>query len=352
MPITGALPRGPIAAHVTACKKSNRAPFIVSSSRDANVIAHEDHDRYRRVVSADQRCGQYAGADRGLVGPIWSRSADHQSSRLPQRRLPDLPGNSPVDSSLPQTATQHSCLLAAGPAHRDRRAARPLRATLLSTPWHAIYHLLSHAVPAVSARALPAAAERLLSGAALVPWRGGALHGEHRLGAQRSRNPWVQEPRGLAPRRRHRDIQASPERFSRPAAPDRRLCRPNRRRKEYRGIPENGLGRHQDRDRRRPRTTAAREAVSGRGISGLSIRRGSRDAPGGGRRHGVSEPDRHLRPRQSRGHGLRRAGRRLSGHRSDRRRRGRGDRRIGSRSRRGGARVHSMWTPRSAGSAP
>jgi outer membrane receptor protein involved in Fe transport len=48
---------------------------------------------------------------------------------------------------------------------------------------------------------------------------------------------------------------------------------------------------------------------------------------GGGRHHGVSEPYRYVRPRQSRGHGLRRAGGRVSRNRTDRCHRGRSNRR-------------------------
>ena len=62
-------------------------------------------------------------------------------------------------------------------------------------------------------------------------------------------------------------------------------------------------------------------------IHGISLRRGSRAASGRRRRHGVSEPHRHLRPGESRGDGLRRAGGRLSRHRSHRCDRGRRDRR-------------------------
>ena len=86
---------------------------------------------------------------------------------------------------------------------------------------------------------------------------------------------------------------------------------------------QDALARQQDRHRRRPRACAARGAISGREVRRLSLCRGPR-APSGGRgRHGVPEPHRHLRPGESRGHGLRGAGGRLSRHRPDRRDHGR-----------------------------
>ena len=139
------------------------------------------------------------------------------SSRFPQRRLPDLSGNPPVDSSLPE-----DCNAAFLPTRRRRCTSRPkgrsasaarrfcLRHGMrFTTSYHTQFPQYLRArfpMPlSVSYRAL-----RWFHGAAR------ALHGEHRLGAPRSRNARVQEPGGLAPRRRHRDIQASPERiFSR-----------------------------------------------------------------------------------------------------------------------------------------
>ena len=72
-----------------------------------------------------------------------------------------------------------------------------------------------------------------------------------------------------------------------------------------------------------PERGAPAGAVPGGHVRRLSLRRGSGRAPGGRRRHGVPEPHRHLRARESRGDGLRSAGGRLSRHRPDRCDRGR-----------------------------
>ncbi len=81
-----------------------------------------------------------------------------------------------------------------------------------------------------------------------------------------------------------------------------------------------------------PERPRLQKQYSRRYVRGIPVRRGSREALVGGRRHGVSEQDRHFRPRQSRGHGLRRAGGRLPGHRPDRCGAGRGHRGAGRRS--------------------
>ena len=271
------------------------------------------------------------------LGRFGHRSAHHQSPRLPQHRVPDVPGNPLVPPTLQAAAKQHSCVLAAGHAHCDRRAAGALPpgdsacGTACDSPPR-----ITRSSRSICARAFPCP-EPLLSRAALVSWRGRALHGEHGLGAPRSCSTRIQESRALAPRRRHRDVQAARKRFPEPAAPDRRLCRPRRRREKHRRLPENALEGNQDRDRRRAGARAARKAISGRGILRLSIRRGSCEALGGRRCHGVSEPHRHLRPRQSRSHGLRRAGGRVSGDRAHRCGRGRRNRRARCRSCDGGA---------------
>ena len=232
------------------------------------MIAHENHDRHRRVVSADQRCGQHAGADRGVAGPFRSRSADAHA-RATSATSPARPTRKSACRCFPTARLQRSILAFApqalhiateGPLGLSARRFCLRRGMRFTTSYHTQFPQYLRArfpIPlSVSYRAL-----RWFHGAAV------ALHGEHRLGAHASLT--AHGFKNLARWRRGVDTELfkpHPKGFSRPAAPDRRLCRPRRRRKEYRCLPEHALGRHQDRDRRRPRARAAREAVSGRGI--------------------------------------------------------------------------------------
>src|SRR5215471_5359758 len=56
-----------------------------------HVRAHENHDRDRRLVCADQRRRQHPGADRRVARQIRPRGDDRRTPRLPYRPLPELP---------------------------------------------------------------------------------------------------------------------------------------------------------------------------------------------------------------------------------------------------------------------
>ncbi len=161
----------------------------------------------------------------------------------------------------------------------------------------------------------------------LVPWRRRALHGEH---ASVRADLEAHGFENLATWRRGVDTEIfkpRPEGFPRPAAPDRRLCRTGRRRKEHRRIPAICPGPAARSSSATGRSGRGwRQQYPGAMFTGYRFGGGSRAAFGGGGRHGVSEPHRYFRPGQSGGHGLRRAGRRLSRNRPHRCDRGWGHR--------------------------
>src|SRR6516225_4886656 len=95
------------------------------------VAAHENHDRDRRLVSADQRRRQHPGADRRVARPIRPRGDDHRATRLPHPALPELsrdPRGREADGS---PGAQVRFVPATGRTHRYRGAARIHRAALL-----------------------------------------------------------------------------------------------------------------------------------------------------------------------------------------------------------------------------
>ena len=234
------------------------------------------------------------------------------------------------------------CVRPASAAYCHRGAARARGAAPLPAPRHAVHDLVPHPVSAVSAGAIPHSALGVLLRTALVPCRGGAVHGQHRLGPQGLGFARIQKSVRLAPRSRYGRLQTAVQGVPDARAPHRRVRRKGGRGKEHRCVPANALERQQDRHRRRPRTRAVAGPASRNGLHGLSIRTGSCAPPRGSGRHGVPQPYRYVRPRQSRGHGLRRAGGGFSSDRADRRHRGRGDR--GARSGLGGRRAAGAET--------
>src|SRR5260370_1839594 len=128
----------------------SRYAFIVPSSHSAILGRHANHDRYRRVVSSDERRGQHPGADRGVAGPFWPRSPHDHPPRFSERRLPDIPGNPPVSAALQKGETAHFRILAAGGAHRDRRTPSLEPQALLPEVRPALSHLFSHPLSATS----------------------------------------------------------------------------------------------------------------------------------------------------------------------------------------------------------
>ena len=196
---------------------------------------------------------------------------------------------------------------------------------------HALHDVVPHPVSAVPARPLSDSAIRFSYG--LLRWFHGAAVRcmvSTALRAQGARGARLRESGGLAPRRRHRVVQAADPRTS-------CSCRAR--------SPPTSAGSRSRRTSRRsckmpwtgskivigdgPERARLQSQYPERGVHRLPLRRGPRRASRGGRRHGVSEPHRHLRAGESGGHGLRRARRGLSGHRPDRRHRGRRDRRAG-----------------------
>ena len=190
-----------------------------------------------------------------------------------------------------QGRARHPRLRAAGPAHRDRGTARALRRGAFACSRGMRFTTSYHTqFPAVSARALPDPAGAVVSArcAGSTARRVRCMVSTATVRA-RSRRARLQEPGALAPRRRHRSIQAHAKDFLDAAAPDRRLRRPRRRREEHRRIPEHALARQQDRDRRRPASARGCEPQYPEAtFRRLSIRRRSGAPPGRGRRHGVS----------------------------------------------------------------
>ena len=68
-------------AGLTACTSQNRKEssrcvqklvyaFMYSSQPSATVTRHENHDRYGRMVSADQRRGKHIGSNRRVARPL------------------------------------------------------------------------------------------------------------------------------------------------------------------------------------------------------------------------------------------------------------------------------------------
>jgi hypothetical protein len=187
-------------------------------------------------------------------------------------------------------------------------------------------------------------------GAALVPRRRGALHGQHRLRAQGLEFARFREPgswrRGVDTELFKPGAQGFSE-LPRPIAAYVGRVAVEKNIDAFLQMPWSGskivIG--DGPERARLQTSIRRRT------SRVSLRRGPREAPRGRRRHGVSEPHRYLRARESRGDGLRRAGRRVSGHRADRRDRGRRHRRARYRPGAGRPSARSASTRRRAASA-
>ncbi len=68
---------------------------------------HENHDRYRRLVSADQRRGTHLGSDRRVARPLRPRSEDADAARFSKRRLSHISGNPPVAAAAKSGAGRH-----------------------------------------------------------------------------------------------------------------------------------------------------------------------------------------------------------------------------------------------------
>ncbi len=238
----------------------------------------------------------------------------------PEIRLSLLPGKG-IERRDPRVR-------AAGAAHRDRRAPGAGGAALLPAARHALHDLLSHPVPAVSARALPDSDRRLLLGAALVPRRGAcaAWSRRRRCGANLASRGF----KNLATWRRGVDTEVFKPRakdfldLPRPIAAYVGRVAVEKNIEAFLQMPWGGskivIGDGPERARLEAQYPGVR-------FAGYRFGEDLARASGGGGRHGVSEPHRHLRAGESRGHGLRRAGGRLSRDRPDRRDRGRRHRR-------------------------
>src|SRR5258705_13890696 len=100
----------------------SRYAFIVPSSHSAILGRHANHDRYRRVVSSDERRGQHPDPDRGMAGPFWPRSPHDHPPRFSEGSLPDIPRNQTLTAALQKRQTAHFTLLAPAATQFQRRA--------------------------------------------------------------------------------------------------------------------------------------------------------------------------------------------------------------------------------------
>jgi hypothetical protein len=225
---------------------------------------HENHDRDRRLASANQRRRPHAGQTADVARPLRPRRAHAHAARFSQRRLPDVPGDPPVAVAGKRLRAEASRRVrSAGAAHRDRRdpwvGARRycLRNGLrFTTSYHTQF-------PQYLRARFPFPLAVLLLGAAPLPRRGRALHGQHRRCAPISRRAASRISRAGAAAWTPICSNPGSQGFSRSASADRGLCRPGRGREEHRGVPEDALGRQQDRHRRRSGARAPRGATRG-----------------------------------------------------------------------------------------
>ena len=168
------------------------------------------------MVSPDQRRGAHAGANRRVARPLRSRGAHADPARFSQHRLPHLSGDPAV--AVAGQARSRAAIAAFAPQALHIATEGPLglgRPAPLPAARHALHDLLPHAISAIPARALPDSARGLLLGAAPVPLARRALHGVARAPCARSCRSADSQSRRLAPRRRHRDVQAAAEGLSR-----------------------------------------------------------------------------------------------------------------------------------------
>src|SRR5215469_16838288 len=146
------------------------------------VAAHENHDRDRRLVSANQRRRPHPGADRRVARQIRPRGDDHRAARLPYPPLPELPRNPRGREADGNSGAQVRIVPATGGAYCDRGPPRIHRATLLPRARMALHDLLPHAVSAVPQVPLAHSAVALVCGSAPLSRRRATLHGEHAVG--------------------------------------------------------------------------------------------------------------------------------------------------------------------------
>ncbi len=176
--------------------------------------------------------------------------------------MPDVSGNSYRGVSLSEYGAAYPLVPAARPAYCHRRATRACGPSLLREPGAALYHLLSHPVPAIPAIAVSHSLWSLIRGIALVSRCGRALHGQYPDRGRAIGSPRLQQSCALAARRRYTVVPAASQGVPSAAATDRRLRWPAGDREEHRRLPADGHGP----DRSSSSATARKGYVSKRSI--------------------------------------------------------------------------------------
>ncbi len=282
---------------------------------------HANHDRHRRVV-----CRRPTASSATLTQTAaWLRALRSRGARDHAGRLP---------RSVPcPTYPEIRLTVAAVPGHGAHKYGRSRPQALhIATEGPLGFAARRYCVRAghctsrlpitpssrsTCARACRFRCARPMRRAALVPRRRGPLHGQHAIGARRNcaRRGFA----NLAPG----SVASTPSCSGRATSQFLALPRPvaayvgrvavEKNVEAFLAMPWPGsklvIGDG-------PERAATAGAIPRGALRRISLRRGLGATSGRRGRHGVSEPYRHVRARESRVHGLRRAGRRLPGQRA------------------------------------
>src|ERR1039458_8176119 len=294
--------------------------MISSPIIHANVTRAAHTGRMRILIVSDAGAPQINGVVSTLTQTAsWLNRFGHDVEQVTPAQFRSLP--CPTYPEIRVALRGYRGIITAIHSYRHRRPAWTRRATLLSGTRAAIYYLLPYAISAIYSLPCSDPPSAHFFCLALVSQRRRALPRQYPGHSERSEVARLHKARALGTRSRYRAVSAAGQGLSESASSDCCLRRAGRGGKKHQRIHAHELDGKQARDRRWTGVCKTQGGLPGSAVCGIFVRRCTGTITRGSRCFSIPQPQRYIWTGHARGHGLRRAHRRISRYRPDRCRR-------------------------------